>query len=279
MTLINDAHCFFPVSELVKQHGRFRGAVIALMEKGQILDWAGYNAAANRVANALIANGVEKGDRVGLLCTNGIWTLSLIMGIWRARAVVVPLSTMLTADICTVLAKDAGIKRLFCSSSLSSLATEVAAECSIPVVEEGDDFDQFVAAASDVALDLKLESNDIASIIYSSGTTGVPKGITHTQGARLNFARCFAMELNFTGRSRSFSAVPPYSNGAWLSWMPAFVVGAPTFLMPKFDVDDFLAMVGSPIDPPMALLCQPCVPLFLSIRKLRVLAWRTLNAL
>lgn len=231
---------FTGLSEQIALHGRFRSNKAALWEWDRRLDWKSYDETGNSIGHALADSGISPGDRIGMLVSNSIWAHELLLGIWRAGAVAVPLSPMLSGDAIQRMLVDAGAKMMFASKHFESLATGASAG-QLPVVVDGDAFNSWLDRSRIEPLGIRNSADDLAVIIYSSGTTGTPKGIAHSHGARLSFAAGFAAEFRFHYETVALSAIPMYSNGAWLSWSPAKWFGACTAILPTFSPADFFA--------------------------------------
>jgi acyl-CoA synthetase (AMP-forming)/AMP-acid ligase II len=234
---------FFSVSEQVALHGRFRPSDTALVSDGRSVNWAEFNSSGNRIANALIADGLEQGDRVAFIVSNTLWAYELILGIWRAGGALVPLSPMLTSDSLSVMIEDCEARLLLASGEFHDLAHAAAAERGIPVVGEGESFATFLGDAKPDDPGVRIGPEDLCNIIYSSGTTGTPKGIPHTHYARAIIGLGVAADFGFSRSSRSLALIPPHSNGGWLAWLPALMVGCPTVVLNGFEVGAFLQAV------------------------------------
>ncbi len=232
---------FTGISEQIAIHGKFRGRDIALIEGARQVSWREYNERANRVANALIAQGVQPGDRVATMLANGIWAHELLLGIWRAGAAMVPLSPLLSDENLATMLADCGPRLVFASDAYIDRCRNAANGW--PVFgKEG--FDRQLDTLPDAQPPgIAPDPLDLAVIIYSSGTTGTPKGIAHSHESRLKFGAYFAAEFGFTPHARALSCVPIHSNGAWLSWLPAKWMGATTIVLPQFSANDYLRAV------------------------------------
>jgi len=232
---------FTGVSEQIFLHGRFRPRDIALIEGARELSWAQYNSLANTTAAKLRHAGIARGDRVALLVANGLWAHEVLLAIWRCGAAAVPLSPMLKPDQLRTMLVDAGCRAVLASPEYFAPAAAAAGE--IPVFTP-DSVSELPGEEQDF-MPVAPGRDELAVIIYSSGTTGTPKGIAHSHESRLSFATGFAAEFRFHPRARALSCIPMHSNGAWLGWLPAKWIGATTVVLPAFSAEAFLGIVRS----------------------------------
>jgi acyl-CoA synthetase (AMP-forming)/AMP-acid ligase II len=252
MTLLDDPQVFIP--ELFASHARFfpqREAVIC----GDVRrSWGDFDRNIARVAGALAARGIGRGDKVAVLMANGVETLEVIFGIVRAGACAVPLSGLLTGAQLAALIGDSGSCAVFATGDFRTrLEPERAALAMIGqarfVAVHGEApgwvaFEAFLADAAE-APPVVLRSDDPFNIIYSSGTTGLPKGIVQTHRARLHWAFSNAIEMGFTDRARALTTTSLYSNGTWLVMLPVLFAGGTLVVMPAFDTGAFLSLVAA----------------------------------
>ncbi len=207
------------------------------------LNWDEFNRAVNRVANALLRDGIGKGDKVAVLMSSSIETLVVIFGAVKAGACVVPLSPMLATDQVTVLINDAAPVAAFVSADTRHLVEagrpgmpSVASHW-ISVGFEGNGWrglDQFQSGAADQNPDVAFTADDDFFVLYSSGTTGLPKGILHSHFSRRDLADVCALEMRFDFTSRVLTTTSLHSTGTFLIVMPAMLVGATLVIMEKF---------------------------------------------
>ncbi|NIB42449.1 acyl--CoA ligase [Pseudomaricurvus alkylphenolicus] len=233
---------FVHVARQVAIHGKFKPEGIAFIEGDREVTWKQYDQEGDKIAHALMSAGIQKGDRVAILVGNSLWAHELILGIWRAGAAVVPLSPLLTAEVLKNMLIDSGARYMFADSNYFTLAEYAVESLSIPL--SGPSF-ELPSSNQEVAKTTQpdIKKEDLAVIIYSSGTTGTPKGIAHTHESRQNFAKLALALLTCHQDSVCLSIIPPHSNGAWLSWLPAKLIGATTVIMSQFDPDRFLEVV------------------------------------
>ena len=149
-----------------------------------------------QLANALRARGVGKGDRVATVCMNHLEHIIAFWGAWRLGAVVVPMNFRLAPPELTYLIADSGVKALLIDGVLDNLeqGTRDALAVRLVVGEGGgegaESFGEFLASGSPEHQYVHVEENELAAIMYTSGTTGLPKG------AMLSYASLLAQAHN-----------------------------------------------------------------------------------
>jgi acyl-CoA synthetase (AMP-forming)/AMP-acid ligase II len=232
---------FTGIASQIAIHGRFRHNHIAIIDGMRQVTWGEYNDTANRIANTMVEMGIKPGARIATVLSNGLWAHELLLGIWRAGAVMVPLSPLLTRDALATMIRDCDASMLFTSNEFEP-ATRAAAGGRRVFTEN--EFQEHMLGSSNEAPAVGVAGHDLAVIIYSSGTTGTPKGIAHSHESRLKFGAYFAAEFRFHSHARALSCIPIHSNGAWLSWLPAKWIGATTVILPHFSAEDYLRIVA-----------------------------------
>ena len=221
----------------------------AVMCGGEVRSWHDFDRRIDKVARTLAGMGIGKGDKIAVLATNSIEYLETFMGGLRAGACVVPLSTMAAADALEKMLDDCDAKLLFLSDQYRPLV-EPYEERLAKLVPGGriaydferpgwHGFEQWFAPASELAFDLPIDPLDDFNIIYSSGTTGLPKGILHSHAMRDILAVRFQV-FDYGPDTISLASTPLYSNTTLVAVLATIGVGGTTILMPKFDVVEFL---------------------------------------
>lgn len=236
--------------EILALHGRWRGASPAIVAPDRSIDWATFDRCGNRVANALIASGARHGDRVGLLMSNCIEMLEIILGVMKAGCVCVPLNTSITDASAMAMLRDSGASFVFATSDHAGrleLAKDVRhVEVGGPAEPRSrwQSYAIWLGGARDVAPARPIAASDLCNIIYSSGTTGEPKGIVHTHGTRLLWAYDLSLALRYHSGARTLIVTGLYSNISWAAMLCTFLNGGTLVLRPAFDVVDTLATVA-----------------------------------
>ena len=219
---------------------------------GSDLTFADWEAASNQFGRSLQAAGVEHGDRVAIYVAvdDAVrWVVSYA-GVHKAGAVAVPLNTRLTPSELGALLNHAEAKAIVYSESLAATARDLAnAVPSLKVAMSTAD----PLTGDSRSFQVPVDKGDLADIMYTSGTTGRPKGVAVRH-------RNIAMIPN---------AVPDWSGVWWLHASPLFTFAGIGFIynpmkmgmrclyMPRFDASRFLRSVEE--DRPMAVFIVPAM--------------------
>lgn len=211
------------------------------------LTWAEFDARVNRVANALLERGIEKGDNIAVLSPNSVPFAELFIGITRAGACITPLSTMASPDALHKMLLDCGAKAIFLADQYRSLTDSFLGNLDILKVAidfdapDFEDYNHVLAGASETDPNVPVGMSDSINLIYSSGTTGTPKGILHNHWMRA--AQMDRVTANgYDDNARTLLSTPLYSNTTIVAFLPTLVGGSTVFLMPKFDAREYLKL-------------------------------------
>lgn len=208
--------------------------------------WAELQEQAGRFAAALAAAGIGKGDRVSIWCPNGVEWIQAVLGTWTAGAVLVPINTRFKgAEAADILGR-AGVKLLLTTRDF--LGTDHVALLDghdLPGLTTVVDVAGFLATGGDVPT-VELSADDPSDILFTSGTTGQPKGVVMTHGRTLGVARDW-VAMTGLGPDDRYLMVNPYFHmfGLKAGILACVASGATMLPQPVFDVDVVLRRVAA----------------------------------
>jgi acyl-CoA synthetase (AMP-forming)/AMP-acid ligase II len=205
---------------------------------------------ANRVANALLDMGLAHGDNVAILAPTSIEYLEVMIGTLRAGCCAVPLSGMSTPGQLKDMIDDSDARALFLGGDMGAGLAPVLAQLrgllpsgliALEAGAPGQPYEAWLARAPENAPGVKIAPDDAFNIIYSSGTTGVPKGILHDHALRWGVTHRLA-SAGFDDTTISITSTPLYSNTTAAGFYPVLATGGSLVLMKKFDAGRFLQL-------------------------------------
>jgi long-chain acyl-CoA synthetase len=210
------------------------------------LSYAAFDEGASRVAGLLKAKGVEPGDRVGLMLPNVPYFPVIYYGILRAGGVVVPMNVLLKGREVSFYLTDPGAKHLFAWHDFAAAAEDGASEAGAEaIIVKPGEFEALLADAEPASENIDRDGSDTAIILYTSGTTGTPKGaeLTH-DNLRRNAEVTSRTLVKATEEDVVLGALPLFhAFGQTCAMNVAVIAGAALTLIPRFDAAKALEII------------------------------------
>ena len=220
----------------------------AIKQGEHVLSYAAFNAAAARCATLLADRGVSAGDRVALIMPNVAYFPVAYYAILRLGAIVVPMNPLLKAGEITYTWQDAAVKVAVVFALFAEEAGKAAAVTGtdVLVVVPGD-FEQALGAATPTESVTERAGNDTAIILYTSGTTGKPKGAELSHDNLGNNVRTeLATLIPLKPGDVVFGGLPLFhAFGQTCGLNAAIAAGACLTLLPKFEPEEALRVVAA----------------------------------
>ncbi|MFC3881216.1 amino acid adenylation domain-containing protein [Algoriphagus namhaensis] len=178
------------LSELLSAGAKKNPDKIAFKSASGHITYQDLDLKTNKIANWLIENEVQKGDRVGILIEKNIYTAYGLYGILKTGAVIVALDPAQPAEKLKAIIKDCEIKVVLSIPAHQRILDQIASPDLLELGSTQDvSWEEVFTGFSDELPQVAIAPSDYAYIIYTSGSTGEPKGIVHTHESGLAYAR------------------------------------------------------------------------------------------
>lgn len=226
-------------SSVLREWAKLQPDKIALRDDHRELNWSQMVDQIDRVSARLIETGLQQGQSVAILGTSNINYALIFLAAVRAGGVAAPLTTSATKGQLIGMIRDSGAAHLFIDAAK---ATELGADFAPELTHIAlDDLGAWMASRGTAAPETQADPKHPFNIIYSSGTTGVPKGIVHSHLMRWRqFASTAASYLEAGIPVRSLASTPLYSNTTMVAFLPVLLAGGTVNIMGKFNTLDWL---------------------------------------
>ncbi len=243
------------ISQLLNHHAQYRPDHLAVVFEDYRLTYREFNARVNKLANALLDMGIGKGSKVATILGNSLELLEIYWAAAKIGAVAVPLSPMMRGKGLITLLTDSDTEIVFTDAAFAPHLDAVRPELTIAADRYflADDsglpgyqnyHDLTAPAAETNPTGIEISGDDPYNIMYSSGTTGLPKGIVLSHFVRAPYCTLYSIAYRMTPESVVLHTGSLVFNGAFLTLMPAFYLGATYILHRKFNPEALIETVA-----------------------------------
>ncbi len=237
---------FGTIAGLIRLHAAQAPQRRALAQDGQTLSYAALDALMDRVAAALQRDGVQPGEAIALCAGTSIAYAVTYLGALRAGVVVAPLAPGATAESLEGMVRDAGARLLFTDREVAQALGPRTATVPRILLDEGTGglgWQAWLAPLGARVPDAEVDADWPFNIIYSSGTTGEPKGIVQPHGMRWAHVQRGAA-YGYGPDTVTLLSTPLYSNTTLVVFFPTLAYGGTVLLMSRFDAAAYLALAA-----------------------------------
>jgi long-chain acyl-CoA synthetase len=236
---------FATVSELIRVHALLRPNHVALRHQQCTVSYSGLDRWADRVAAALQRDHADPGCTVAICAATTLDYVAIFLGSLRAGVAVAPLPTSATAHTLAAMMADAGVRILFADRTTADAlsAWDRPPAVALVVIEDSDPrgLQSWMSAADSAPAAVDPQPHWPFNVIYSSGTTGVPKGIVQPHSFRWSNVQRARM-TGYGPGSVTLLATPLYSNTTLATLFGALGLGGTVVLMGKFTAGGYLEL-------------------------------------
>jgi acyl-CoA synthetase (AMP-forming)/AMP-acid ligase II len=235
---------FTPIAEQVGDHSRAAPRSLALVQGGRRLTYGELDARMERVAAGLQRSGVRAGDVVAICAAASLEYATVFLGVLRAGGVVALLPPSATPEQLAAMLTDSDAHTLFVDATVKIAEPAQAGQPRRIALDDsaaGEPLAAWLPSAGARAAPVAIDPDAAFDIIYSSGTTGSPKGIVQPHRMRaLHVARYARFGLG--PGSVTLVSTPLYSNTTLVLFLPSIANGGVVVLMTRFDAPEFLRL-------------------------------------
>jgi acyl-CoA synthetase (AMP-forming)/AMP-acid ligase II len=231
---------FLSVPELVRAQALQRPDATALVCGGERATYGQLDALADRVGSSLQRDGLRQGDVVAVCAASSVRYVALFLGAVRIGVVVAPLPPTVTAHALAAMAQAAPASLVFADAGTLPLVRN-AGLGDLCAMLDGAGFDAWLGDPHTCPPATEVKPDWPFNIIYSSGTTGTPKGIVQSHARRASHA-ARREPFGYGADVVTLLATPLYSNTTLVALFPTLAAGGTALLMPKFDAHRYLEL-------------------------------------
>jgi fatty-acyl-CoA synthase len=234
------------VGDIVGHPARAKADNEALVFEGRTVTYGELDRAIDETVAGLAARGIGQGDRVAALGRNSLEYVQLYFATARIGAMLVPLSFWQRPPEIAYAIEDSEPSLLFVAPELAHLITAELPAVALPSAEGDDgDFRAFVEAGRGVDVPaVEISPEDPHMILYTSGTTGRPKGAILSHGRTVQDAFAMALALRLRESDTFLDYFPSFHVANWDHLKMYLLIGAKTVLLREFDADEVLDVIG-----------------------------------
>jgi len=240
------AQDFGTLPDLMRLHAARAPRHAALVQDGRTLDYGELDALIDRVAATLQRESLKPGDAIAICGANSIEFAVVFLGALRAGVAVALLAPSTTAETLADMVADASARHLFidaaAATTIAPVRAAIAATCiALDGSGAGESLQSWLVDAGAKPQPAMIEPEWPFNIIYSSGTTGTPKGITQPHAMRWSQMQRGRL-YGYGSESVAVIATPLYSNTTLVCVFPTLALGGTIVLMGKFEAAGYLAL-------------------------------------
>jgi fatty-acyl-CoA synthase len=243
------------LGDILRRHAAVRGDKVAYAVGADRLTYGAFHARSNQLARALARIGVRRGDRVAVLAANRVEYPLVYFAAIKLGAIVVPVNARFTADEVAAIVEHAEAETFFVSPEFSALVTTLRVTGRLPLVrrfvaigdaavEDAPGLDTLADAEDADDVSAVVDERDPHVMLYTSGTTGSPKGTLLSHRSYWLQAAASHLQLGIRDDDVLLSMFPMFHMGGWALPLSSWHTGATAVILPKAEPRAILETVA-----------------------------------
>jgi len=237
---------FLALPALIRDHAEKRSRHTAVIHESRTLDYATLDKYIDRIAATLQRDGLKAQDAIAICASTSIEYLAVFLAALRCGIAVAPLAPSSTPETIATMISDSSSKIFFLDRNVAEELAVVAPSIkarriSLDDSDAGETFSKWTASEGAIPAPVDIQPAWAFNIIYSSGTTGTPKGIVQSHAMRWGQVQRASI-IGYTPDAVTMVSTPLYSNTTLVSVFPTLAMGGTLVMMAKFDVEKFLQL-------------------------------------
>ena len=241
------------IPELIKQNSKWLANKPALVDKDKTLNWQELGERTNKIANYFLSMGLTSGDKVVILMKNSNEMMESMLGVISAGLVVVPLNISINDIAIITMVNNCKAKAIIASDEYVNRIEDIKPKLET-ILDQGylalndpikgwNEYHRALKNINTTNPKINIQDSDDCNIIYSSGTTGLPKGIVHSHASRVAWASSMSISLRYDSSAKTLLTLGLYSNISWVAFLNTILVGGTMYVVDKFDVNNCLKQI------------------------------------
>jgi acyl-CoA synthetase (AMP-forming)/AMP-acid ligase II len=237
------------LATLISRQACYRPNATAVVFERERLSYRQFWSRVARVGNMLRALGIGPGDKVATVAGNSLQLLETYWAVPTIGGTLVPLSPLLLPAGLARLLHDSDARCVVTQRSMLPMLSEIRTNLPphVLVIDGAEpgfgDYRTLAARQPETLVPAEVTAEDLFNIMYTSGTTGLPKGIMHTHFVRSMYCTLMGAAFRMTPESRTLHAGAIVFNGAFVTMMPTFHLGGTYILLRQFDPEATIAAI------------------------------------
>ncbi len=239
------------IGDMLRRDARLYSKKVGLIDSGRSFAYSEVNSRTNRLAHALSELGIKKGDKVAFMGNNCHEFVECYFALAKSGFVSVPVNARFSSEEASYILSHSESLALIYTEEVEAIASKMrgavtGVQWMIPTGKGGEgilSYEDLLGRASEEEPRQEVKPDDVAMIMYTSGATGLPKGVITTQRNIMSNTNTMCLELSIASHDITVLVMPLYHNGGFWPTMSIVYRGGTLILLPHFDLEAMLKTI------------------------------------